>query len=120
MKKFILSLVAVLAVSVSSFAAENTNVDKTTVKNKMNKMESALQMDGYQSSVLEDATISLQEAIQDALQNNDEAAKKQEIKKAVNKNLRNASRVLNMNQYKKYLQILNVTLQNNKIADYTK
>jgi hypothetical protein len=54
------------------------------------------------------------------LQNNDEAAKKQEIKKAVNKNLRNASRVLNMNQYKKYLQILNVTLQNNKIADYTK
>ena len=39
MKKFILSLVAVLAVSVSSFAAENTNVDKTTVKNKMNKMD---------------------------------------------------------------------------------
>ena len=82
MKKFILSLVAVLAVSVSSFAAVNTN--------------------------------------QDALQNNDEAAKKQEIKKAVNKNLRNASRVLNVSQYKKYLQILNVTLQNNKIADYTK
>ena len=120
MKKFILSLVAVLAVSVSSFAAENTNVDKASVKSKMNKMENVLQMDKYQSGVMEDATINLQEAIQDALQNNDEAAKKQEIKKAVNKNRRNASRVLNMNQYKKYLQILNATLQNNKIADYTK
>ena len=91
MKKFILSLIAVLAVSVSSFAAVNTNIDKASVKSKMNKMENVLQM-----------------------------AKKQEIKNAVNKNLRNASRVLNVNQYKKYLQILNVTLQNNKIADYTK
>ena len=45
---------------------------------------------------------------------------KQEIKKAVNKNLKSASRVLSINQYKKYLQILNATLNNNHIADYTK
>ena len=56
MKKFILSLVAVFAVSASSFAAVNNNTDNS-VKSRMTKMESALQMDGYQSSVLEEATI---------------------------------------------------------------
>ena len=50
MKKFILSLVAVFAVSASSFAAVNNNTDNS-VKSRMTKMESALQMDGYQSSV---------------------------------------------------------------------
>ena len=119
MKKLILSLVAVFAVSASSFAAVNNNTD-SSVKSRMTKMESALQMDGYQSSVLEEATINLQEAIQEAIQNNDETSKKQEIKKAVNKNLKSASRVLSINQYKKYLQILNATLNNNHIADYTK
>jgi hypothetical protein len=118
MKKFILSLVAVFAISVSSFAAVDNDVK--TLNNKMNKMESYLQMDGYQTSVMKGATVKLQDALQQAVQESNEETKAQVIKKAVEKNLKQTSRVLSMDQYKRYLRVLNSTLQNAGLDEYTR
>ena len=120
MKKFILSLVAVFAVSVSSFATVNNNVNTNRMNNKMDKMGSYLQMDGYQTSVIKSATIKLQDALQQVCQETNEETKTLEIKKAVEKNLKQTSRVLTIDQYKKYLRILNSTLQNTGLNEYTK
>ena len=118
MKKFILSLVAVFAVSVSSFATVDNDIK--TLNNKMNKMESYLQMDGYQTSVMKGATVKLQDALQQAVQESNEETKAQVIKKAVEKNLKQTSRVLSLDQYKRYLRVLNSTLQNAGLDEYTR
>jgi len=120
MKKFILSLVAVFAVSVSSFAAVNNDVNTNRTNNRLNKMESYLQMDGYQTSVIKSATIKLQDALMQATQETNEETKAQEIKNAVRKNLKQTSRVLSKDQYKKYLRVLNSTLQNTGLNEYTR
>ena len=120
MKKFILSLVAVFAVSVSSFAAVNNDVNTNLMNNKMAKMESYLQMDVYQTSVIKGATIKLQDALQQACQETNEETKTQEIKKAVKNNLKQTRRVLTLDQYKRYLRVLNSTLQNTGLDEYTK
>ena len=83
-------------------------------------MESYLQMDGYQTSVMKGATVKLQDALQQAVQESNEETKAQVIKKAVEKNLKQTSRVLSLDQYKRYLRVLNSTLQNAGLNEYTR
>lgn len=116
MKKMILSLVAVLALSVSSFAATSNN----TNKGKISQMEKALNLDGYQSKVTEQAAVTLQSAIQQSLQNTDAQARNKEMKQAVTRNLRSVRGALDYTQYKKYVQIMNSTLSNYGLQEYVK
>lgn len=116
MKKIILSLVAVLSMSVSVNAANSGDTDR----NAMNSLEKVLNLDGYQSKVTEQAGQTLQDAFQTALQNTDEQARKQEMKRAVTRNLRSVRGSLDYSQYKKYLQLMNVTLQNRGLLEYVR
>jgi len=120
MKMIILSLVAIFALSTSSFATVNNNVNDNTVNSRITRMEKVLNMDGYQSSAVKDAGIKLQEAIETAMQESNENDKATMVKTAVQSNLKKTGRVLTREQYKKYLQIMNVTLLNNGLAKYTK
>ncbi|MDO4215379.1 MAG: hypothetical protein Q4D12_05630 [Bacteroidales bacterium] len=117
MKKMILTLVAVFSMCMNSFAAEvpSTNNDRNIVA-----LEKALNLDGYQSKVTEQAGLTLQHAVKQALENTDEQARNKEMKKAVLKNLRSVRSALDYTQYKKYVQVMNVTLKNYGLRDYVK
>lgn len=116
MKKMILSLVAVLSMSLSANAASANSTDRNT----MSALERTLNMDGYQSKVMEQAGITLQEAVKQALENTDEQVRNKEMKQALLKNLRSVRGALDYSQYKKYLQVMNVTLTNYGLNEYVK
>lgn len=59
-------------------------------------------------------------SFQTALQNTDEQTRKQEMKRALTKNLRSVRSALDEAQYKKYLQVMNVTLQNHGLQEYVR
>ena len=114
----ILSLVAVMTMSASAFAAENNSVNNDrNDKQHKEALSNYLQMDNFQEARVLDLSEKFQNQVQEAEQL-PEAEKTQAIKKAVTHNLRNVNAVLTRDQYKKYQYILNTTLRNKGLEDY--
>lgn len=116
MKKMILMVVAMLSMTMTSYAenenSENTlNVESYNMSVNIRKLAVALDMSGDQmESVEEIHRIFCNEMIQAAYANKDE--RQLLIDQAVKKDLRYMRYVLDQKQYKKYQLLLNNTLLN--------
>ena len=120
MKKMILTMVAVVAMSVNAMASNSTNTNRDTNKGNLQAIENYLQLDAYQSNMTREAGITLQDALKEAMNQQDETQRKHEVKKAVTNHLRRMHTTLDDAQYKKYLKTLNVTLNNYGLQDYVR
>ncbi len=98
-----------MTMSVSTFAS---SANSTSDRYNMIPLQKTLNTDGYQSKVVEQSCITLQKAMKLALENTDEQARNKEMSKALTRNLRSVRGALDYTQYKKYVQILNATLNN--------
>jgi len=106
MKRLSILILAVVAFSISSYASGEYNVlwslnnDKT-----FNAITDFVKTTPEQNSELRDIFYNSTERLKEALTNND----KVKAEKALDFNLANAKAILNAEQYRKYLQILNTT-----------
>lgn len=116
MKKMILMVVAMLSMTMSSFAenenAENTlNVEAYDMSVNIRKLAVTLDMTFDQMETVEDIhRMFCAEMMMAAQANKDERTML--IDKAINKDLRYMRYVLDKKQYHKYLLLLNTTLHN--------
>ena len=116
MKKMILTVVAVMSMSMSAFAdnanASNTqNVESYDMTINMRKLAVALDMTFDQMESTEDVhRMFCKEMMIAAHASNEERVEM--VEKAVKKDLRYMHYILNEEQYHKYLLLLNTTLHN--------
>jgi hypothetical protein len=115
MKKMILTLVAMLSMTTAFAEDENTNavanVEAYKMDINMNKLSNALNLDENQKAAVENIhrvfSTEMVYAAQYGNTNRDEM-----VKNAINTDVKRMSRVLNATQMKKYLMLLNVTINN--------
>ncbi|MBQ8157719.1 MAG: hypothetical protein IJ081_01700 [Prevotella sp.] len=116
MKKMIFMVMAMLSMSMTSFAendnvANVNNVESYDMTINMRKLAVALDMTFDQMESVEDIHRTFcAEMMLAAHANKDERA--QLLDKAINKDLRYMRYVLDKDQYRKYLMLLNTTLHN--------
>ena len=116
MKKYVIMLVMMLTMSVYSFAEESTATKMTETERyelKINhrRLACTLEMSSDQIEMSEDIISELEKDMMFASVMTTEKSRNAIVKNAVNKNIKNMRYVLNSNQYKKYLMLLNLTLE---------
>jgi len=116
MKKFFLMMVMMLTMSVYSFAEDNsaTNLAKTEkyeLKVNHRKLACALNMSKDQMEMSDEIISELERDMVFASCMDTEDSSDKIVANAVKKNIRYMSYILNNKQYRKYLMLLNLTLE---------
>lgn len=116
MKKFFLMMVMMLTMSVYSFAEDNsaTNLAKTEkyeLKVNHRKLACALDMSKDQMEMSDEIISELERDMVFASCMDTEDSSEKIVANAVKKNIRHMSYILNNKQYRKYLMLLNLTLE---------
>ena len=120
MKKTILALVAVFAMgmNMNSFAAKvNTGVENFNFRYNVETMSNHLQLNDNQRAQLEEISDEFTLDMNRAGRSKDDK-KVEKINRAVRRNISKAHHILTPEQYKKYLQVLNLTLENHRVRHY--
>ena len=116
MKKYFIMLVMMLTMSVYSFAEESTatkiaETEKYELKINHRKLAYILNMSSDQIEMSNDIISELESDMMFAAVMNTEESRNSIVANAVKKNIKNMHYVLNDAQYKKYLMLLNLTLE---------
>lgn len=116
MKKFFLMMVMMFTMSVYSFAEDNsaTNLAKTEkyeLKVNHRKLACALNMSKDQMEMSDEIISELERDMVFASCMDTEDSSDKIVANAVKKNIRYMSYILNNKQYRKYLMLLNLTLE---------
>ncbi|GAA6528823.1 hypothetical protein LPYR103PRE_07960 [Segatella asaccharophila] len=119
MKKMILMAVALLSMTTATFAANDEKEATATaaaynMNFNMNSLSNALGLEFDQEEAVEDVHHNFSAEMMNAAQA-PKADRKTMVDKAINKDLRYMHSILSESQYHKYLQLLNVTLNNRGI-----
>ena len=116
MKKYFIMLVMMLTMSVYSFAEESTatkvaETEKYELKINHRRLACVLDMSTDQMEMYDDIISELESDMMFAAVMNTEESRNSIVANAVKKNIKNMHYVLNDTQYKKYLMLLNLTLE---------
>ena len=118
MKKYLIMLVMLFTVSVSSMYAEDNNtteIEKYEVKVNAKKLGDCLQLSSDQYDAVEAVVNELSSDLMFAAVECNSINRSIVTKNAIEKNIRYMSYILNQEQYHKYLTLLNATIRNRKI-----
>ena len=116
MKKYFIMLVMMLTMSVYSFAEENTGTkmaetERYELKINHRRLACILDMSSDQMEMSNDIISELERDMMFAAVMNTEKSRNAVVANAVKKNTKNMHYILNDAQYKKYLMLLNLTLE---------
>lgn len=116
MKKYFIMLVMMLTMSVYSFAEENTatkmaETERYELKINHRRLACILDMSSDQMEMSNDIISELERDMMFAAVMNTEKSRNAVVANAVKKNTKNMHYILNDAQYKKYLMLLNLTLE---------
>ena len=116
MKKYFIMLVMMLTMSVYSFAEENTatkiaETEKYELKISHRKLAYILNMSSDQIEMSNDIISEFERDMVFASVMDTEESRSAVVANAVKKNIKYMHYILNENQYKKYLMLLNLTLE---------
>ena len=115
MKKIILMAVAMLSMTTATFAAENENeaVAATYSMNiNLGALAGALDMNIDQVEAAEDINKSFSADLMNAGSVSNAEERQDLVKKSIDKNLKYMHYILSNDQYRKYVMLLNTTLNN--------
>ena len=120
MKKYFLMLVMLFTMSVYSFAEDNNaneieRIERYNIKVNTKKLANYLQLATDQFDAVEAITDEFSNDMMFAAVECNNNNRGVVTKNAVNKNVKYMSYILNDEQYRKYLIVLNATLHNRKI-----
>lgn len=107
MKKLFLTLAVVM-----SLTAGNANASTSTGNTRIQKVESFLELQNSQVKTARQSMTDYYDLMEKLVEQHETDAT---IKKATNAHLKQMHRVLSPGQYRKYLQVLNATLQNHGV-----
>ena len=116
MKKYFIMLVMMLTMSVYSFAEESTatkmaETERYELKINHRRLACVLDMSADQMEMSDYIISELERDMMFAAVMNTEESRNSIVANAVKKNIKNMHYVLNGAQYKKYLMLLNLTLE---------
>ena len=115
MKKIVLTVVAVMSMTVAFAAGENDNNTATTNAYKFNlstyALSRALNLNQDQVDVVEDINRTFSAEMMNAAVS-DSSEREAKVNAAIKKDLSYMHYVLNNSQYREYVKLLNVTLNN--------
>ena len=116
MKKYFIMLVMMLTMSVYSFAEESTatkvaETEKYELKINHRRLACVLDMSADQMEISEDIISELESDMMFAAVMDTEESRNSVVANAVKKNIKYMHYILNDSQYKKYLMLLNLTLE---------
>ena len=116
MKKYFIMLVMMLTMSVYSFAEESTatkvaETEKYELKINHRRLACVLDMSTDQMEMYDDIISELESDMIFASVMDTEESRSAVVANAVKKNIKYMHYILNENQYKKYLMLLNLTLE---------
>ena len=115
MKRFVLSVIVMMSMTVAFAENEDNNATNSTeayvMRVNMNKLGQALNLSRDQYDFVEDAMIAFSADLM-SVASASEDSRKAMMRNAVNKNLSAARSILNKAQYHKYLMLLNATINN--------
>ena len=116
MKKYFIMLVMMLTMSAYSFAEESTatkvaETEKYELKINHRRLACVLDMSADQMEISDDIISELESDMMFAAVMDTEESRNEVVANAVKKNIKYMHYILNDNQYKKYLMLLNLTLE---------
>jgi hypothetical protein len=116
MKKFFLMMVMMLTMSVYSFADESSatkmaETEKYELKINHRRLAYVLNMSSDQIEMSNDIISELESDMMFASSMNTDESRNAIVRNAIKKNIKNMRYILNDTQYKKYLMLLNLTLE---------
>jgi hypothetical protein len=120
MKKYFLMVVMLLTASVSMFAEDNNaaeieRINKYNIRVNTSKLADCLQLTTDQIDAVETVSDELSNDMMFAATECNDKNRNAVTKNVVEKNIKHMSYILNGDQYRKYLTLLNVTLNNRNI-----
>lgn len=119
MKKIVLALMAVLSMTSMYAADENANNKNMNDMYEMNfniySLSNALELQSGQFELVRDGQETFSKEMSKAKYVKDEAERKAVVDKALARNVKYMSDVLDRTQYHKYLMLLNATINNRGI-----
>ena len=120
MKKYLIMLVMLFTMSVYSFAEDNNateieRIERYNVKVNTNKLGKYLQLTSDQFDAVETVTDEFSNDLMFAAVQSSDSSRNVITKNLIEKNVKYMSYVLNKNQMRKYLVVLNATMNNRGI-----
>lgn len=120
MKKYLIMLVMLFTMSVYSFAEDNNateieRIERYNVKVNTNKLADYLQLTSDQFDAVETITDEFSNDLMFAAVQNSDSTRSMITKNLIEKNVKYMSYILNKNQMRKYLVVLNATMNNREI-----
>lgn len=117
MKKYFLIMVMAFTMSINSFADSSnvtkvTNVEKFEMKVNKSKLGQTLGLSKDQMEMAEDVINEFERNMMFAAYMDSESSSNKIVSNAVKKNIQHMHYILNSKQYRKYLMLLNLTLEN--------
>ena len=123
MKKVFLMLVMMFTMSVYSFAEDNNateinNIEKYDLKVNLRKLGSFLELDKDQMDGVESVEMELQNDLMFAAVECTRTNRMAVTKNAITKHIKHMNYILNKEQMRKYLTVLNATVRNRELLNY--
>ena len=120
MKKYLIMLVMLFTMSVYSFAEDNNateieRIERYNVKVNTKKLADYLQLTSDQFDAVETITDEFSNDLMFAAVQNSDSTRSMITKNLIEKNVKYMSYILNKNQMRKYLVVLNATMNNRGI-----
>jgi len=115
MKKVVCTIVAVLSISAASFAKDAANYASWNFDVNMNQLSHYLQLSSGQADEVSDICVHFTDQMRSASFSS-QKNRKEKFQKAVYANLKLMKSTLTEEQYRKYVRLLNVTMQNNGVT----
>jgi len=118
MKRLVMA-VAALALSATMGFAQDLNLNKEPFVVNFDKLSSYLQLAPSQINEVADINEYFQDMQNESLMKSNPVRKEKAMTKAVYGNLKLMKEALNADQYRKYVALINVTNNNNRLAGIT-
>lgn len=120
MKKYFIMLVMLFTMSVNIFAEDNNateieRIERYSVKVNANKLSKYLDLSSDQMDAVENVTDEFSNDLMFAAVQDSESSRSMITKNLIEKNVKYMSYILNKNQMRKYLTVLNATMNNRGI-----
>ena len=120
MKKYLIMLVMLFTMSVYSFAEDNNateieRIERYNVKVNTKKLADYLELSSDQLDAVETITDEFSNDLMFAAVQNSDSTRNTITKNLIEKNVKYMSYILNKNQMRKYLVVLNATMNNREI-----
>jgi hypothetical protein len=120
MKKYLIMLVMLFTMSVNMFAEDNNateieRIERYNVKVNTNKLADYLQLTSDQFDAVETITDEFSNDLMFASVQSSDSSRNVITKNLIEKNVKYMSYILNKNQMRKYLVVLNATMNNRGI-----